>query len=91
MTKIFKNGLKNHIQLVILMLIHYQTTMVGLMLIQIMILTRYANIESMKKANVNRDIMPLITVSILGKSYLAILDSGATFTCVGDSVYDDAK
>jgi len=53
----------------------------------------YVNIENMKKAekDLNHDIMPLINVSILGKTYLAILDTGATFTCVGQSVYDDAN
>ena len=44
-----------------------------------------------QKKSVNNDIVPLIAITVLGKRYLALLDSGATWTCAGMEMYDDAK
>jgi hypothetical protein len=41
------------------------------------------------KCIVNRDVQPLIKVNILNKEYLALLDSGAALTLIGDEVHKD--
>ncbi len=53
----------------------------------------YSDMQKHKQMtkNLNKDIQPLINITILGHSYLALIDSGASYTCAGIPVLEEAK
>src|SRR6267143_4702170 len=53
----------------------------------------YNNIQQHKSTtkHLNKDIQPLINITILGHTYLALIDSGASYTCAGNAVLEEAK